>query len=604
MDINQAAKGALAAYLSMEKPGYAILIDAPWGSGKTHFIREACGISTDARDEVGYVSLNGVTDDISFRRALLKDRLQSEVLDKGTVLANAVSKITGFGDLGSLARDVIEDRLLKALPETLVFDDIERAAIPPEQLSGLINEFIEHQKKRVVLLVHSEAHENKDQFLKRKEKLVGRTITVAPEVNAALPAFLAQMPTGKGRAYLEEHCDLVTEVFLQAGHGNLRLLRNALRGCALVLDDVEDHFFEARHAMSRFVRTYLALSMAYARNDVTAMDIENRGNWNLAISGSTEDAKEHPLNKLQELHASSGAEIHAHSGSVMQVDLGKALIVDGFACAEFLNTSLALTNQFEPHDENPLWKRIFFWVDLSWKEIDDLIAEAEKYLFDTNSIDAGPYLHVADGILRVQKFGGLRIERSVLVERVLKRIEDLKASDGVPAADRGVRFGWGLRGRQFSYGGFASDANDDFWRIIEGMRAAQIEVFERNLPALRTDLLTEFANDLFEFHRRFTYNQNNNNWYGVPILHELNATTFAEASMLHLETGRAKELGSVFERLAERHQPSANWEVERDWAAILRSEMERIATEKGTTAEAHLRVFFAYNWKFRDYSDD
>jgi len=69
---NTVAKGALKSYLKMTNPGYAILVDAPWGAGKTHFAKEVCFEDANAYD-VRYVSLNGASDDLAFRRALLKD---------------------------------------------------------------------------------------------------------------------------------------------------------------------------------------------------------------------------------------------------------------------------------------------------------------------------------------------------------------------------------------------------------------------------------------------------------------------------------------------------------------------------------------------------
>ena len=229
---NSAAHGVLRAYLALEEPGYALLIDAPWGAGKTHFIQHHSGKSPD---ELRYVTLNGVADEAGFRRAILKDSLQADLLTTGTALAQTLSKLAKVDGLGQLASDYAEEALLRALPPTLVFDDLERATLPPEQLLGLINDYVEHQGKRVILLVNSEAHARKDAFLARKEKIVGRTITITPDVTAALPAFLAKITEGKGRKYLEAQTDLITDVFRQSDHGNLRLLRNALRNCAPVL---------------------------------------------------------------------------------------------------------------------------------------------------------------------------------------------------------------------------------------------------------------------------------------------------------------------------------------------------------------------------------
>ena len=89
---NQAARGALKSYLGMKNPGYAILIDAPWGSGKTHFIRKVCSVDA-APEDVRYVSLNGVSNESAFRRALLKESFKPSLAEKGQFLEISYHRI-------------------------------------------------------------------------------------------------------------------------------------------------------------------------------------------------------------------------------------------------------------------------------------------------------------------------------------------------------------------------------------------------------------------------------------------------------------------------------------------------------------------------------
>lgn len=317
MALNMAARGALEVYLTMRDPRYAVLIDAPWGSGKTHFIETVCKVKTDKN--VRYVTLNGVMDETGFRRALLKGRLGSGLIENAAQFGDMLGKLSKVGNIGTLARDVIEERMIMSLPETLIFDDLERAAIKPEIVFGLLNDFVEHEGKRVILLVNSEKHKWKEKFLEKKEKLIGRTLRIEADIGAALPAFIKSIEEGKGHMYLEAHHDLIREVFEQAGYNNLRLLRNALRDCAMVLNRITDELFEAKEPMARFTRTYLALAMALGKGEITEGDLARRADWKV-FSTSKKDQEPHAFKGIMERH--QGADIMAGSGGTLSVALG------------------------------------------------------------------------------------------------------------------------------------------------------------------------------------------------------------------------------------------------------------------------------------------
>lgn len=254
---------------------------------------------------------------------------------------------------------------------------------------------------------------------------------------------MAALDGTQGNAYLREHVDIVRSVFEQAGHQNLRLLRNALRECSLVLDRIDEQLFAAREPMARFVRTYIALAMALARGEIAPDDLDQRDNARIGISGEVEDGLK-GLNNVLKRH--NGADIFAHSGTVLPQGLCELLFVGGYADTATLNALLKSTNQLEPQDENPLWRRIYDWGDLGWDEICDLVAEGEKYLFETNPVEAGPYLHIAAGMLHVAEHGGLEVTWQNLKSRILGRVAILAATGGLPSAELGLRLGWGKRG--------------------------------------------------------------------------------------------------------------------------------------------------------------
>ena len=586
--VNMAAEGALSTYLDMTNPGYAILIDSPWGAGKTHFAKTIC--SADTKPEaVRYVSLAGVSDETAFRRALLKDSFGASLTKLVEVVVNTVSNKFKPEDLGPLARDFMEERFISNLPETLIFDDIERSSIDPKSLLGLINDFVEHRKKRVVLLVNSEKHGQKKRFLKRKEKLVGRTLRIEANFDAAFPIFVDELDNNTGKRYLEKHKEIIKNVFIQAGHQNLRLLRNSLRDCSLVLDRIERPLFDAKEPMARFVRTYFALAMALAKGEIFPQDLNQRDKWG---AGASDDAKDssHRLKKLYERH--EGADIYDHGGAVLSKELGKRLFVEGYVETGALNELLKSTGQFEPGDGEPLWLRFVHWGESKWDELEGLVEKGKNYLFESSPIEAGPYLHIADGVLRMAEYGGLKVYKQELKEKILKRIRDLGGQDGIPAADLGLHFGWKMRGRCFSFGGYRCTESGDIFEIMLAMQAAQRAIYERQMADHAKKLLECFSTNPDQFLHKISY-------YQVPIFHMMDSGQFAEASIELLKNGKGSVLGQVFEALHNRHTTDEEWKEEQEWFQSLRGELERRAKEYSWLASAQLALFFQMYWKFQ-----
>lgn len=600
MQANKEAQGALRSYLEMKAPGYALLVDAPWGAGKTHFVRSVCEVDHNP-DAVRYVSLNGVADETAFRRALLKESFQEELAKKGQVFGDLISKHLGLGNIGTIARDIVEEALVSRLPDTLIFDDIERSSIGPQILFGLINEYVEHKDKRVILVVHSEAHVQKDEFLKRKEKLVGRTISLDADFEAAFPSFLAATDEGRGKSYFNDHRLIAKSIFEQAGHHNLRLLRSSVRDCAMILDRVDDVLFDAKEPMARFVRTYLALAMALARGEISLAHLDQRDNWNIAVSSDVEDDLK-ALNELFKRH--EGVDIYAHSGSILPKSLARLLFNKRYADRTALNDILKSTNQFVPQDENPLWKQILSWGKLGWNDLENSVSDGHAYLFETTPIAPSPYLQIAFSMLWIQELGGLTNSREILKEKILKRIKSLGDSGDIPPAKMGKHLGWDRRGRQFSFGGYVCDADRDLLDIMEIMPAVQLCAYKRNISKDVAGLLASFQTDLIKFLSDIGYAQDNMSYYDVPIFDLADMDGFAAATLRHLEAGRIDELGDVFEKVAGRHSNADEWQGEKRWFKALQEALRESAANRSKLARAQLELFFRWHWKFAELVDD
>ena len=156
-------------YLKDSIYNYAILIDGDWGSGKSYFIKQNlipeiekdyCGDKVVDKKEFIYISLYGVksTEDIS-------NQIYINLLNKKVKVNNTVKKVvsTGakvFGDIIKLTGiDIKEyksdmESFIDLNKYILVFDDLERCNCDVNEVLGYINNFVEHDGIKVILIAN------------------------------------------------------------------------------------------------------------------------------------------------------------------------------------------------------------------------------------------------------------------------------------------------------------------------------------------------------------------------------------------------------------------------------------------------------------------
>lgn len=168
MDQNTSAISALNEYVKVTNPKYAFMIEAPWGAGKTHLVRREFKDAMNS-GKARYATLNGVKDRQAFRRALLAETSEAKLSDAVGKLGDTLGILAKIGNVGSIIQDTIEDRMISFLPDLIIFDDVERCEMSPAELLGLINQFVEHNSKNVVLCAYIERDEATDEGKKKRE---------------------------------------------------------------------------------------------------------------------------------------------------------------------------------------------------------------------------------------------------------------------------------------------------------------------------------------------------------------------------------------------------------------------------------------------------
>ncbi|MFZ5952892.1 MAG: P-loop NTPase fold protein [Candidatus Rifleibacteriota bacterium] len=198
--------GTISFFLSLPETEYALMINGPWGSGKTHFYNAKIKPLLVSQNYIPcYVSLNGIktTDEIA-RKMLLKAnpsimRLIPESLKEAFCALYPAGK--ALGTLSESKLEVSPFNIKDMASCVFVFDDLERVCIDIPELLGFFNNFVEHSKIKCLFITNEaeiiskyqvqkdisamtdqaqSEEENKstilNDYLRIKEKIVGKTL--------------------------------------------------------------------------------------------------------------------------------------------------------------------------------------------------------------------------------------------------------------------------------------------------------------------------------------------------------------------------------------------------------------------------------------------
>lgn len=605
MDQNTAAINALNEYVKITDPKYAFMIEAPWGAGKTYLVKREFKDAMQ-NGEARYATLNGVKDRQAFRRALLSETSDAKLSDAVGKLGDTLGALAKIGNVGSIVQHTIEDRMISNLPNLVIFDDVERCEMSPAELLGLINEFVEHNSKNVVLCAYIERDEGTDEgkkkqelFLTLKEKVVGRTVRIVADAGKALPEFIKAMPEGHGKQWFNSNAGLVLEVFDAAKHSNLRVMRQCLHDCGRVIDVLDEDLRASTDAMHRFVRTYFALSMAMATGKLGSMQLADRGNHRCVVKPA--DGEEpHPLYACFEDHPQ--AEIFAgNAASILPTELGVSLIGIGYEEPVKINASLRATKQFSGVDDIPLWRRFVEWRLMPSAELESTYKAAMSYVFDEEEIEPGPYLHMANDLISIAKEGDGN--DSEIAEKIEKRIKVLSEKGTIPPATYGVEYGWSSE-RGFSFGGYSYNPTGSGAPLIGAMKTAQLEAFTATTIEEAERILSLLTDDLDAFDREFSGRNGHAGYYHTEILHLIDPHKFAEVTFDYVTSGKFEAIGSVLKALADRHRNLSSGEKERAWANEVRDALCSFAADSGSLEKARMHWFLGFHWRFpKDLED-
>ena len=309
-------------YIRSDYTDYAVMINGEWGSGKTHFWNNKVRKKIESMQLNGkryttiYMSLYGISnlEEISKKIFIETTHLMDKNLRKfmnnneqttipeyaktGLDMANLFG-VTQSGDKIDYAEFFSTD------DKVLCFDDLERANVDVIDILGYINNFVEHDHIKTIIICNEKELSTKlkssnlemktfiatylldkqgelnkadvpmvekiqdkiehvfdkaNDYERIKEKLIGETFEYAPKFDYIINGILMRYENNPDLIrFLRENTRLIISTFHKSGTRNLRILKHALNDFKKIFEMVNKSY---PNTNNRVMQTMLIFTIA------------------------------------------------------------------------------------------------------------------------------------------------------------------------------------------------------------------------------------------------------------------------------------------------------------------------------------------------------
>lgn len=280
MDYEKGIITEIKRYLDDTTYQYAILLNGGWGIGKTYFIEnKLIPALNDTKYAIKYISLYGCNSRESVRDTivekilgdLISEKLESKATENvhGDVKEKRIKTLhTGSGLLKRamkvlISKEIIDGDIVEmvsgaikdntSLENTfLILDDVERCYCSPDEIMGALNDLVEHDKTKM-LIVANEAEIGSynadndrcsERYKKIREKLIGITIDYTPDLVDVMHHIINKVNDECLKEILNSQVARYKQYMQEYNHFNFRTFQFFISKIRFLYDSYSKMFFE------------------------------------------------------------------------------------------------------------------------------------------------------------------------------------------------------------------------------------------------------------------------------------------------------------------------------------------------------------------------
>ena len=309
-------------YIRADYTDYAIMINGEWGSGKTYFWNNKISKKINSMQFNGkqyttiYMSLYGISNleeiskKIFIETTQLMDKNLKRYMESNTQVRIPEYAKTGIdmANLFGISQNdnrINYEEFFSTDDKVLCFDDLERANVDVIDILGYINNFVEHDHIKTIIICNEKELSTKlksnnlemktfiatymldkqgellktdkpmvekikdkiehvfdkaNEYERIKEKLIGETFEYAPKFDYIINGLLMRYEDDTDLIrFLRENTNLIISTFNKSGTRNLRILKHALNDFQKIYEMVNKYY---PNVSNRLMQTMLIFTIA------------------------------------------------------------------------------------------------------------------------------------------------------------------------------------------------------------------------------------------------------------------------------------------------------------------------------------------------------
>ena len=587
-------------YQTLDKPRFGVLITGDWGTGKTHQVLKCI-----PKEHRIYVSLFGLTSAEEIRTAILSRIALSKIptsnekflkviprldkalqsLDKSSSMAWLTQGIANV----VLSQESMSDRVL-------VFDDLERSCLRPRDLFGLVNSYIEEYTFRVVIICNE--MEPPNGFLTFKEKLIGQTIQIEPQVSEAFQEFLAELRFSDSRTLITSHRELILRLFSDSAVSSLRVLRHVIRDLDRLFECLDDHHRNNHNAMTELIGIFCARNIAIRTGQIDEKALRDKVLRPFGYIFDSSDNEEANADVSKMVKSEERFPTVRFNSDLLDVQILIETLVEGRYIKTNIQDSINGSIHFIKHDDLPSWKVIMNFESLDDSTVDRAVARMRKQISTHQPADIGEMLHCFSLMMMMSTRGIVCEKISDIVAMGQTYVDDLLRRGILALADhdgeRHDRLGE-------AYDGYGYELRDeyrsDFSDLVSYVNDGRHRALQARMPEWSENLLklVESNGEQFIEEVCFTNSNERNRFAAMAILHHIAPEKFVNA-WLGSPYSNWQSISLAFDIRYEKNFQHGRLAAEREWATevyrLLRAELNSASGFRALRIERRIPEVF------------
>lgn len=564
----------LKYYLGLSHaPKYAVLVNGAWGIGKTFLVKKL--LKELYPDPINYVCLSlyglSTTDEID---AALFQALYPGLENRGVKIAGKAIK-AGLKYLRVDSDVKIGDLLSRSIGNIYVFDDLERCEMPIGKALGYINEFVEHDDCKVIIIANEKeilSSKDSDAYTKKREKVIGKSLEVQSALNEALESFIQEIDDRATKKLFESRSSEIRSLYNGSTLNNLRILQQTMWDFERVYRSLPEKYQQNSEAVLVLLRLFFALSIELKAGRIGPADLTSRFSQ---IFG-----------RLVKRDAGESASPIADANSrYLEVELNDSILSDevlvdilvrGIVRIQAVIDCLDQSRYFLSKASEPAWRAVWHAYERDDGDTAEAVQKLEEQFSDRRITVIGEVLHVFGLRLWLASMNVLNKTRAGIVVECKEYVDDLYALKKLEPLPIGDSFD---ETRFDGFGGLGIHESEtpEYKELFDHLRAGRQRATDALLPEKGEKLLAEMVSDVELFYRRINLtNSKENTYYRFPILASIDPKNFVN-SLLTIPPDHQNMVMRALKVRYDHGILDRDLSAEREWLTKVRDALESVA---------------------------